>query len=261
MTLSLPVIRRFAIIGTLLSGLSFYASAETIEQEFDVANGGTLKVKTVAGSIKVETHNKPTIEMWARIEGDSADDFELSYDTSGSDLYVKGELIHDRRWSSRLNVRFEFTVPENYNLDLNTAGGSINIDDLTGNVDAHTSGGSISIGNIRGAVDMHTSGGSINTEAVYGPLDAHTSGGSINVTFAEQLTEDAELNTSGGSINAYLIEDIQVDIHATTSGGRVRTDFDVDGKVKKRSIRGEINGGGPRLKLHTSGGSIGIRSL
>lgn len=75
------------------------------------------------------------------------------------------------------------------------------------------------------------------------------------------MTEDASLETSGGSITAYLIKDIQVDINASTGGGSVRTDFDIDGRVKKQSIKGEINGGGPELDLHTSGGSVNIRSL
>lgn len=247
----------------ILSLMALSANAKVIEKTFDVAQGGSLYLKTDAGSLDIDTHDGDTVILEVQVRGDDEDKFQLEHEVDGSDLQIIGEV--EKRsgwgWNRDLRVKFILTVPTNYNLDLNTSGGSIRIEDLIGNVDANTSGGSIIVGDIRGSVDLHTSGGSIKTKAIHGPLDAHTSGGSINVTFAEQLTENAELNTSGGSITAYLIDDIKVDISASTSGGRVRSEFDVDGRVKKQSIRGEINGGGPKLKLHTSGGSISIKSL
>lgn len=237
--------------------------AREIEETFNVNPGGTLELRTDSGKLIIKTHSKETVLLVAEIDGKQSDDFEIETSNNGDDVTVVGKLeTHSQwNWNNNLRVTFEVTVPENYNLELYTSGGSISIDDLVGNVDADTSGGSISVGNITGEVDLNTSGGSITTEDINGPIDAHTSGGSIRTTFAQQLTEDAELNTSGGSITVYLVSDVQIDINASTSGGRVRTEFDVDGRVKKQSIHGEINGGGPKLKLHTSGGSISIKSL
>lgn len=243
--------------------IALSAHAELTEKTFDVSKGGALYLKTDVGSLDIDTHDEDTVLLEVQTRGDDADKFELSYEVDGADLKVIGEVERSQGWgwNRDLQVKFLLTVPSDYNLDLNTSGGSIRIEDLVGNIDANTSGGSITVGKIHGRVDLHTSGGSIKTKAIHGPLDAHTSGGSINVTFAEQLSESAKLNTSGGSITAYLIEDIKIDIDASTSGGRVRSEFDVDGRVKKKSVRGEINGGGPKLKLHTSGGSISIKSL
>jgi hypothetical protein len=52
-----------------------------------------------------------------------------------------------------------------------------------------------------------------------------------------------------------------MDVNAKTSGGRVHTDFKValSGEISKRSMKGEMNGGGPELYLRTSGGSIYLR--
>jgi len=41
----------------------------------------------------------------------------------------------------------------------------------------------------------------------------------------------------------------------------VSSEFSVDGEIKKRSIRGAINGGGPELVLKTSGGSVRIKEI
>lgn len=253
-------INAFVTTALLLIGSGFSATAADYEKEFNIAAGGKLDVKTDAGSIKVLTHSRATATVEARIDGRDADDFVVTSELKGNVLQVRGE-VEGRSWNRRLKVEFIITVPEQFDIQLDTSGGSLEISDITGDINAHTSGGSIRVGTIKGDVELDTSGGSIKTEEVYGALNARTSGGSIKATFAEQLKDDAVLDTSGGSITAYLVEDIQIDLDASTSGGRVSTDFDVTGKVKKRSIRGEINGGGPKLKLRTSGGSVTIRSL
>lgn len=249
-------------LGLVLT-LSTHASAKQIEESFNVSPGGTLELRTDVGRLIVKTHTQDTVLLEAEIDGKQSDEFKVEYKVKGDDVIITGKLEKRQKWgwNSNLRVIFEITVPEKYNLELHTSGGSIDIADLTGNIDADTSGGSISVGNITGKVELHTSGGSITTEDIFGPIDANTSGGSIRTTFAQQLTEDAELNTSGGSITAYLVSDIKIDINASTSGGRVRSEFDIDGRVKKTSVKGEINGGGPKLRLHTSGGSISIKSL
>jgi hypothetical protein len=254
-----PILKTTLLTGIL--ALSSLASAKTIEKNFDADNGDTLTVITDAGSIRVETHNKEEIEVFAEIEGKNKDEFEVTFDESSDGLKIRGEK-EDNGWGyNNLRVKFIITVPKDYNINLDTAGGSISVDDLNGDVDVETSGGSIKIGDINGDVDAHTSGGSIRTQDIDGNVNARTSGGSIKVTMTKQITENATLSTSGGSVTANLIDDIKIDIDASTSGGRVHSDFNVDGVKRKRSIKGEINGGGPKLKLRTSGGSVHINTL
>lgn len=245
----------------LFSAFSFTALADTVSQTYQVEPGETLYLKTDAGSINVETHNSDSVDIEVEIEGPDADEFTVRFEQTSDGVNIYGDKEHEGGWGwgNQLRVKYHLHVPENYNLDLNTAGGSIKVEDLNGNIEAQTSGGSIGLGDIVGNVDVHTSGGSIRVESVYGEIDANTSGGSIKVEFAKQITEDANLSTSGGSITAWLPDDIAIDLSASTSGGSVKTDFDVDGRVKKRSIRGEINGGGPELTLRTSGGSVKIK--
>jgi hypothetical protein len=52
-------------------------------------------------------------------------------------------------------------------------------------------------------------------------------------------------------------------LDAETSGGGVRCDLPVDahGKPKSDEIKGAINGGGPLLKLESSGGGIHVQKL
>jgi len=149
------------------------------------------------------------------------------------------------------------------NADVHTSGGSIHIGEVDGPVNATTSGGSITIEKVKGSVLAETSGGGITVEEVMGNINASTSGGSVRATITKQPTSSCDLSTSGGSITVKLAADIKVNVDAGTSGGRVVTDFPVtvQGELKKTQLRGAINGGGPDLILHTSGGSIYINKL
>ena len=198
-----------------------------------------------------------------------------------------------------IRVKFLVSVPRKYNVDLHTSGGSISVDDLEGEVysqtsggsldfghivgpvtgrtsggsitldgcdgtaDVKTSGGSITIGKVSGNVVARTSGGGIRVDEVMGSINARTSGGSVSANISRQPKDDCRLTTSGGSITVHMFKDIKVDVDAGTSGGRVKTDFPVTlrGEISKRSLRAQINGGGPELYLHTSGGSIYLREI
>jgi hypothetical protein len=199
-----------------------------------------------------------------------------------------------------VQVSLEITVPRSYNLSLNTSGGGIAVESVKGNVRARTSGGSLTFERIDGELDgstsggsirlvegtalarLSTSGGSITVERAGGPtevstsggsitidsaralLSARTSGGSIRATLTERLRDDATLSTSGGSIRVTIVKDAAFELDASTSGGNVRADgFNLEvlkGGVGKSTLVAKANGGGPTLRLRTSGGSIRVTS-
>jgi len=145
-------------------------------------------------------------------------------------------------------------------VDIKTSGGSIHLGEVDGNIAAQTSGGSLTVKQVSGKTVVKTSGGNIEVAEVKGSLEAITSGGSITASVADQPSGDCRLETSGGSIKVSLSDKIAVDVDAKTSGGGVRTELPVAavvrGEHKPNVLQGKINGGGPTLSLHTSGGGI-----
>ena len=305
-------------------------SEATIQRGFDVATGGTLRVDADFGSIEVTTSdaNRVEVTVTREVRDRYRDDeqqilAELPVDVSqsGNDVVVVAEASEDvrERWrdeyrNTPVQIRFAIRVPRAYNVDLETAGGSIEVSDLEGEVRSSTAGGSLRFGNIEGSVwartaggnivlegssgtaDVRTSGGSITIGAVDGTVDAETSGGSIRIdragadvraqtsgggieveevrgaidastaggtvraTITEQPARDCRLSTSGGSVIVTLAAGIAVNLDVSSGGGgSVSSDFEIDGRVRRTSIEGAINGGGPQLHLRTSGGSIRIR--
>lgn len=304
-----------AILLLCAASVAFGDIKNEITKSFTVAPGGELNLETDIGSVEVRAREGTTVDITVILEADTRDadraeemfaDFEVEFDQDGNDVIIEAfynqnrsgffSLFGTRRRS--LGVIFEISVPTEYNVRVETRGGSIAVEDLRGTADVNTSGGSLYFENIEGplrgktsggrievlgckgdtdiktsgggieiegvtgGVVAHTSGGSISVEDVTGQFDASTSGGSISAKIREQPTGDCRLVTSGGSINIYLAESIAVNLDAKTSGGRVSSDFGRQskyGKRRKSSVRTEINGGGPELYLRTSAGSINIR--
>lgn len=287
-------------------------SEDVMTRSFDVSEGGALTMDVERASIEVNTQNGETVKVKVVLKAKTSsksraqeifDDYKMDFKHTGSDVTVEADWEGGSGFFSggnRIRVHFMVTVPEQYDLDLKTSGGSISVSDIegevkaktsggslkfetvkgkvlgntsggsirlqgcTGDADVKTSGGSIRIGKVHGEVKANTSGGSIKVDEVMGRINANTSGGSISAYISKQPAGDCSLRTSGGSITAKLAKGIKVDVDAKTSGGRVTTDFPVTiraGELSKHKLQARINGGGPELYLRTSGGSIRIQEI
>lgn len=143
-----------------------------------------------------------------------------------------------------------------------TSGGGISLEEAGGSVDLDTSGGNITVGRVAGKANLETSGGGIRIESVQGALRANTSGGNIRAAIAGPLKEDCVLSTSGGGVNVTVDKTASFRLDASTSGGGVDasglTITMEKGGAGKSRLAGAVNGGGPLLKLRSSGGNIAV---
>ncbi len=225
------------------------ATADDYDEQFDVGAGGTLTINSDAGPIEVNSWDQNRVR--ARIR--NADDFDVSIEQSGNDVLVLAES--ERRgifgFGRGSNIRFNVDVPESYNVDLDTGGGSIVVAPLIGDVIADTSGGRIEVGRTVGRVDVDTSGGTIEIDDVDGDVRADTSGGNITIG---NVIGNVEADTSGGRIR---IGNVSEDVYADTSGGSIEIG-NVGGDMEADTSGGNITvgQGSGSVQLDTSGGTI-----
>jgi hypothetical protein len=145
-----------------------------------------------------------------------------------------------------------------------TSGGSITLDEARGRVELNTSGGNVTVGRVAGSAKLSTSGGSIKIDSVEGMVNAHTSGGSVRANITGPLKEECTLSTSGGSVHVSVDKTAAFRLDASTSGGGVDAEGLTvtleKGTRARNQLAGAVNGGGPLLKLRSSGGSIVVRT-
>ncbi len=175
-------------------------------------------------------------------------------------------------------------------LRADTLGGGIEVEEAAGRVFVGTNGGTIRIGRALGAVNASTAGGSIQVDEAPGGVHAETSAGDIRLqrvsgaVFAASaagdiraffdggaVLRDSLLETTGGSIVVYLPADFGVTIDASVdlakSLHRIFSEFSAvavrrsgaDFGPGTVTASGEINGGGPLLRMRNINGRIEIR--
>jgi len=148
-------------------------------------------------------------------------------------------------------------------IKIGTSGGGIEVTGGSGLLKGHTSGGGVTVKTFSGPVSVSTSGGDITIENATGKIEGNTSGGGINATLASPITDGIKLSTSGGGVTLKVPEGAAFNLDASTSGGSVTCDLPVtvQGKMEYNRLKGSVNGGGPGVLLHTSGGGIHVKKL
>lgn len=257
--------------------LAFARQAEGDERtkSFAVGKGGTLEVRVDGGDIKISVWEKN--EVLVKAEGIDDDDLDhLKMKQSGNDVYV--EFRNRSGWGNwgSGHMRFDITVPSQYNASLHTAGGDINVrGTLNGLVKGATSGGDVILDNVKGGkVELSTSGGDMKTGDIQGDVVLKTSGGNIDMGM---VGGEASVATSGGDIS---IKGVGKSLKASTAGGNIDIG-DVGGEakvstsggdIKVRKVTGsatvstsggdiELDGASGFVKASTAGGDVSLRNV
>ena len=273
----------------------FQSGAEAnFTKSFSVAPGGKLTMKVDRGDVQVRggTGNAVVVRVTREVTRANAStaaqlirEHRIEFEQNGSNITVTAHkppsLNSGSFWGiftrPNLEVHYEITVPEQFTADLQTAGGNIDTSGLRGQLKVETMGGNLDIAGIDGDVDgktmggnirateckaklqIETMGGNLTVEQFAGPsVHGSTSGGDITASFASVPTADCELNTSGGSVRARLPSSAHITLDAETAGGSVSSELPVQGTHHDSRLSGTVNGGGPTIKLRTSGGDIRI---
>src|SRR5258708_36723144 len=257
------------------------ASATGIAGRVDLeSGGGNIHVDDIGGEVTEETGGG-TIEVGSVGSG-------VTLQTGGGNIKIasaKGEIKAE---SGGGNV---IVLSGLQGAVLETGGGSIRVDKCSGTVKATTGGGSVELGDIGGPAEIETGAGSIRLTSSKGRVHAQTGGGSIQLDGATSVQAEtaaggivvkllssagtgghtnSTLESTAGDITVYLANDLAVSIRAQIemgNGHAIRSDFsDIrvsseggEGWPKTVTAEGQLNGGGPVLKVRTNSGNVNFR--
>lgn len=298
-------IGRYALLAALVLALGPAAARADflLEKELELAPGGRFELDADSGRITVHGGDRQGVRVRVTSSRDDVEErFDFDFREEPGRVVVRAEKTGSfvRRWfDGGSGLHFEVEVPRDVSLSLDTAGGSIWVEDIVGPVVADTSGGAITVRQVFGDVRLDTSGGSITAERIDGSVVADTSGGAIDIDgasgnvsadtsggsvsvrgaggevtasssggpvtvyFAPGNAAGGSLSTSGGGVTAYVDPAAGLDLDLATSGGRASVDLPVTirGSTSRSALRGTLNGGGALLKLRSSGGGVRVKPL
>jgi hypothetical protein len=247
---------------------------------------------TIVGTVKVNRKS-----FW-RGSADSEEILQAVLDNPPVELEgdtLRIGRIQDRGIRKRVSISYKIVVPADTPVEAGTGSGSIEVADIEAPVQAGTGSGQVTLRNIGGPVDASTGSGAIGAEQIAGAFNGDTGSGSIYLSqtapgdvnastgsgrieltgIAGALKADAgsgnikvdgrqegdwRIDTGSGSVRVRLPADAAFRLDAESRSGGINIDhpLTVEGKISKRHIRGDVRGGGPRLKIDTGSGSIRI---
>ncbi|MDQ2870540.1 MAG: DUF4097 domain-containing protein, partial [Acidobacteriota bacterium] len=203
------------------------------------AGAGTYRVGKVSGKVNILTHSG---EIHIGGAGASAD--LKSY---GGDIQIG---------------------PVQGDLKAQTLAGDIRAGAVAGSVSADTSGGDVRIDRVAGSADVKTGGGDVVLPSVAGGVHVETGGGEVRVGLvSREARGGVTIRNAGGDVTLTLPANFRGEIELTASDAdldetAIRSDFPeiaVTRRSGSQQATATLNGGGPKVTVRTSSGSIRVR--
>lgn len=216
------------------------------------------------------------------VRGDVAGDFLASAGTGGYRIGRVTGKVHILTHSGEIHVASAGSGAE-----LKTYGGDIQVGPVTGDLKAQTLAGDIHAGTVSGIAIAETSGGDIRVERIGSSAEARTGGGDILllsvggavvaetgggeiriVVLARDPKGGVKVRNSGGDVTLTLPSNFRGEFDLTASDvdsddTAIRSEFpeiSVTRRSGSQQASGTVNGGGgTRVVIRTSSGSIRIR--
>ncbi|HEV2280374.1 MAG TPA: DUF4097 family beta strand repeat-containing protein [Acidobacteriaceae bacterium] len=179
-------------------------------------------------------------------------------------------------WIHNVSIDYDITAPRGSQIEASSGSGDLRLTDTGGPLKASTGSGSIQASGATGMVDLgtgsgdvrgdlhaandvkaHTGSGTIRLQGVDGSLYAHTGSGDIEV--GGHPGSNWKLETGSGTVTINS-GGAHFTLDASTGSGSVHSDppLTTHGSLNRHHVQGDINGGGPTVRVSTGSGDIRI---
>jgi hypothetical protein len=279
--------KAIAAAALLLTPAAVFAADGTFDKTLHTSGAVMLSVNTGSGHIHVSPGSDGSVHIIGRVHagngggwgGDNRSPEERVKEVvDNPPIEQTGNIIAIGKHTNYKNVSidYEITTPKGTDLAANSGSGDIRVSELSGPGRLNTGSGSIEASGLSGRVGLETGSGDIRAELTSpSSVKAQTGSGSIRLKgvqgelYAETGSGDMEiegqptaawkLGTGSGSVTLDTGSS-RFTLDAETGSGSVHSDppISTHGSFERHHINGDINGGGPTVRVQTGSGDIRI---
>ncbi|MDH4273228.1 MAG: DUF4097 domain-containing protein [Candidatus Aminicenantes bacterium] len=216
-------------------GAASSAVRETQTKDIPVSPGGLLTINLEAGGwVEILGADVTTAKVEYSVQADEAEYFDIAVNPTTGGLEIRNTL--KRRNVNTHRVDFKITLPKKFNVELDSMGGGLTIENLEGTFSGKTMGGELVLRGVRGRARLTTMGGE------------------IKLTDSEL---DGYLKTMGGKV---LFRNVTGEVDGSSMGGLVRYENvkDRDGRYRAPERISESGLTAKTVVLSTMGGRIDV---
>ena len=262
------------------SGSAESGDSMSFDRTLSVGGEAQLILSTGSGNIHLKRGSDRQIHIHGKVhvnDGDSADDARAMVEHPP--IEQSGDVIrvgqHEQRWHG-ISIDYEVEAPAGTLLGATSGSGDIVDEGVGRNAKIETGSGDIRAiglngpfevktgsGNIvaeqtgQGDVKAETGSGDLELKDIHGSFHGQTGSGDIKVSG----TPSAQwmLQTGSGNIEM-MVGSAPMTLDASTGSGSVVTDHEmlVKGSLNQHHIMGNLNGGGPLVRVQTGSGDVRV---
>ncbi len=242
-------------------------------------NSDDAHVRIHAGPAgKVSTHIEYELKRWGVVIGVSTP--TVVFEHKGDQIWITARDPKSIGVIGGVDERYtvDVVVPAKVTLSVRTRDGATDCDPVEGRITFVSGDGAIRAHGLKGDIDVSSGDGRVILDDLDGrlrgrsgdgrimasgrfdALDLSTGDGRIEVTArrGSKLVAAWSLETGDGSVILRIPYDLATLLDARTRDGRltVQLPIDVANRPHRKELTGELNGGGPPLRIRTADGSI-----
>jgi Putative adhesin len=275
-----------AIAALAASPAIMLAADGTFDKTLRVSGTAELTVGTGSGYIHVSPGSGNEIHIVGHVHAnhggwgdDGSPEDRVKQVVANPPIEQNGDIVTVGKHTNyhNISIDYDITTPRGTNLEADSGSGDLRLTELGGSLKANTGSGSIEATGLSGRVALQTGSGDIRAEMNSSPdVKAQTGSGSIrlrgvnNGLYAETGSGDIEvegqpganwkLETGSGSVTLDTGGRGKFSLDATTGSGSIHSDppITTHGSLERHHITGDINGGGPTVRVETGSGDIKI---
>jgi hypothetical protein len=228
---------------------------EEFHQTYRFTPGGRVSLENLNGGVHIKSWDRNEVKMDAVKHAGSQqrlDEAKIEVDAGDSYVSIRTEYpSHNQTFwgdddsDNPASVEYTLTVPAAANLDsIKLVNGSLDVQGVAGEVRAECINGRLTASGLRGLVRLSTINGQLETRM-------------------EALPQSAvELSSVNGGLALIMPSDAKAELEASTVSGGIDNDFGLrvnNHRWVGHDLRGELGGGGTRVRLSNVNGRIEIR--
>lgn len=273
-----------AILALALTPAALFAAEGTFDKTLSVSGAANLSVNTGAGYIHITPGPDGSIHIIGHVHSshgwfDGSPEDTVRKVTDNPPIEQNGNNVEVGKHTHLQNVSIDYviTAPRGTTVEAGSGSGDLNISNLGAPLKAGTGSGSIEANDLSGDVALSTGSGDIRAmingahyvkagtgsgtirlQGVTGGLFAETGSGDIEV--GGQPGDGWKLETGSGSVTLNTGHGAHFNLDASTGSGDVHSDPPLltHGSTDRHHITGEINGGGPTVRIETGSGDVRV---
>lgn len=269
-----------------VAALAFTASvvrADDWSKTYQIANHANFELRTDNGDVTIHSSDAKQISARVTTTGYkiSPDEVRIEESQSGDHVIVtvKTPHMHFGLFGGvHHDIHVVATVPRDLDMKVDTGNGPVNVDSASGHLQINTGNGAIHVAALRGDISLHSGNGGMDGNNLDGNLEVSSGNGGIRISgrfdrlamntgnggleataiSGSHLGAPWSIHSGNGAVTLHIPSDLDALVNLETGNGGITVDMPVtvQGSVGRSHLRGNLNHGGPELKITSGDGSI-----